>query len=268
MNLSTLIGKPVLTRSGERLGYVTSAFPTRDLKKISSVVCADDNEDEFYLPARALLSVSDAVIAGGARLKTPTGIESPIGRRAYSSTGEEIGALTDAELGEIPVLLISSGENTVRCEADRASIGETVIVYASAAERRPAARRTPREKMTAKTSALNASPAASDTSHEEPARQDRKTQSDPSFSIHKDQTGQSSPPSPAIPKPSQTKPRADGFRIDRTNLLGRRVKKSVYDETGTPIILAGERISPQTITLARRKNKLLTLTVNTLTNIY
>ena len=63
-------------------------------------------------------------------------------------------------------------------------------------------------------------------------------------------------------------PRRDGFRINRTNLLGRRVKKSVYDETGAPIALAGERITPETITKARRKNKLLALTVNTLTNLY
>ena len=96
MQLSTLIGKPVLTRAGDRLGYVTAAHPARDLKKISSLVCADDDENEFCLPARAILSVSDAVIAGGARLKAPTGIESPIGKRAYSHTGEELGALSDA----------------------------------------------------------------------------------------------------------------------------------------------------------------------------
>lgn len=78
--------------------------------------------------------------------------------------------------------------------------------------------------------------------------------------------GVQAPPSMSEARPSKT--HAEGFRIDRTNLLGRRVKRSVYDETGTPIAVAGERITPQTIALARRKNRLLALTVNTLTNLY
>ena len=55
---------------------------------------------------------------------------------------------------------------------------------------------------------------------------------------------------------------------DRTNLLGRRVKRSVYDEHGAPIATAGERVTPEMIAAARRKNRLLALTVNTLTNLY
>lgn len=246
MQLSTLIGKPVLTRAGDRLGYVTAAHPARDLKKISSLVCADDDENEFCLPARAILSVSDAVIAGGARLKAPTGIESPIGKRAYSHTGEELGALSDAELGEIPSLLITGDNGQLRCDAACATIGETVIVYPSPEDRRPAAakrRHTPKKNTVAAT--MSEIPAATPPSPPPMSEQDmQKMQS--------------------APEP----PRRDGFRIDRTNLLGRRVKKSVYDETGAPIALAGERITPETITKARRKNKLLALTVNTLTNLY
>ena len=247
MQLSTLIGKPVLTRAGDRLGYVTAALPARDLKKISSLVCADDDENEFCLPARAILSVSDAVIAGGARLKAPTGIESPIGKRAYSHTGEELGALSDVELGETPSLLITGDNAQLRCDATCATIGETVIVYPSPEDRRPAAakrRHTPKKNTVAAT--MSDAPSAA-----------------------------TPPPPPPMSEPNMQKmqsspepPRRDGFRIDRTNLLGRRVKKSVYDETGAPIALAGERITPETITKARRKNKLLALTVNTLTNLY
>lgn len=247
MQLSTLIGKPVLTRAGDRLGYVTAAHPARDLKKISSLVCADDDENEFCLPARAILSVSDAVIAGGARLKAPTGIESPIGKRAYSHTGEELGALSDVELGEIPSLLITGDNGQLRCDAACATIGETVIVYPSPEDRRPAAskrRHTPKKNTVAAT--MSDAPSAATPPSPPPM-------SEPD--IQKKQSA---------PEP----PRRDGFRIDRTNLLGRRVKKSVYDETGAPIALAGERITPETITKARRKNKLLALTVNTLTNLY
>lgn len=78
--------------------------------------------------------------------------------------------------------------------------------------------------------------------------------------------GAQSPPPMSEAEP--VKAPAGSFRIDRTNLLGRRVKRSVYDETGAPIAVAGERVTPETIALARRKNRLLALTVNTLTNLY
>lgn len=247
MQLSTLIGKPVLTRAGDRLGYVTAALLTRDMKKISSLLCADDDEEEFCIPARAILSAADAVIAGGARLKAPTGIASPIGKPAYTHTGEALGTLTDVELGDEPALLIASGATTLRCAAACATIGETVIVYPSAAERRPAsARRGHTPKKTENTRTMSA-----------------QRRSEPTMPAD---GGIQSPPSMPEAKPSKT--HAEGFRIDRTNLLGRRVKRNVYDETGTPIAVAGERITPQTIALARRKNRLLALTVNTLTNLY
>ena len=245
MQLSTLIGKPVLTRAGDRLGYVTAALLTRDMKKISSLLCADDDEEEFCIPARAILSAADAVITGGARLKAPTGIASPIGKPAYTHTGEALGTLTDVELGDEPALLIASGATTLRCAAACATIGETVIVYPSATERRPAsARRSHAPKKTENTRTMSAQ------------RQSTMPADD----------GVQAPPSMPEAKPSKT--HAEGFRIDRTNLLGRRVKRSVYDETGTPIAVAGERITQQTIALARRKNRLLALTVNTLTNLY
>lgn len=247
MQLSTLIGKPVLTRAGDRLGYVTAALLTRDMKKISSLLCADDDEEEFCIPARAILSAADAVIAGGARLKAPTGIASPIGKPAYTHTGEALGTLTDVELGDEPALLIASGATTLRCAAACATIGETVIVYPSAAERRPAsARHGHAPKKTENTRTMSA-----------------QRRSEPTMPAD---DGVQAPPSMPEAKPSKT--HAEGFRIDRTNLLGRRVKRSVYDETGTPIAVAGERITPQTIALARRKNRLLALTVNTLTNLY
>ena len=102
MQISTLIGKPVLTRTGDKLGYVTAARLSRDLTKLSALCCADADEEEFYLPARTVLAVGDAVIAGNARLKAPTGVACPVGKRAFSYTGEELGVVTDVETGESP----------------------------------------------------------------------------------------------------------------------------------------------------------------------
>ena len=266
MQLSTLIGKPVLTRAGDRLGYVTAALLTRDMKKISSLLCANDDEEEFCIPARAILSAADAVIAGGARLKAPTGIASPIGKPAYTHTGEALGTLTDVELGDEPALLIASGATTLRCAAACATIGETVIVYPSAAERRPvSARRSHAPKKTENTRTMSAQRRSEPTM---PAEQRPKSAPDGHAMPKQPPAGGGVQSPPSMPEARPSKTHAEGFRIDRTNLLGRRVKRSVYDETGTPIAVAGERITPQTIALARRKNRLLALTVNTLTNLY
>lgn len=55
--------------------------------------------------------------------------------------------------------------------------------------------------------------------------------------------------------------------LNRVNLLGRKLKKNVYDENGFLIAEAGERITESTVSKARRCNRLLQLTVNTLTNV-
>ena len=55
--------------------------------------------------------------------------------------------------------------------------------------------------------------------------------------------------------------------LDRLNLLGRQVKIAVRDKNGEVIALSGQRITPEILSLARKNNLLLRLTVNTLTNI-
>ena len=60
----------------------------------------------------------------------------------------------------------------------------------------------------------------------------------------------------------------NSYQLNRTNLLGKRLKKSVFDDQGKPIALAGERITPEILARARRSNRLLELTVNTLTNLF
>ena len=312
MQISTLIGKPVLTRAGDRLGYVTAAYLTRDRKKLSSLACADDEEEEFYLPARAVLAAADAVIAGMGRLNAPTGEPCPIGKRAYSAAGEALGTVTDCEIGDAPALLIDAesgrhaenrksegiaadmgtgadaaegvgghGESGVlRCEIERAAIGETVIVYPTAAEKRPmpAKRRKIKVRQTPHAAGSTAggkpqidrAPPDAPQSPEKAANAiNRAAETGAADGTDGAKNGLPPPMSETVPPKSQAsdvRPQ-EMFRIDRTNLLGRRVKRSVFDETGAPVALAGERITPDTVAKARRKNKLLALTVNTLTNI-
>ena len=55
--------------------------------------------------------------------------------------------------------------------------------------------------------------------------------------------------------------------VDRLNLLGRQVKITVRDKNGEAIAESGEKITPEILSVARKNNLLLRLTVNTLTNI-
>jgi len=67
--------------------------------------------------------------------------------------------------------------------------------------------------------------------------------------------------------PSPSEPQKPMKRLTRYDLLGRTVKKTVYDGQGYPLILEGERVSKETILLARKNNRLLQLAVNTLTTV-
>lgn len=240
MELSTLIGKQILSPNGEILGYVKNAYLTQGNKKLSSLECIDGEEDEFFLSARSVLSVGDAVIASRARLAAPTGTPCPIGTAAYSHMGERLGAVGDLLLGDAaPVyVLIKDGVRTSYA-AECVSCGETVIVYPDAATKRSATRSKAKSAGKKK---------ERPTAIEKPEVQEPPQMPAP----------QTEPPQPT----EQTEPEY------RCNLLGRTVKKSLYDCFGFPIVVAGEKITPAVLSAARRNNLLLQLTVNTLTNIY
>ena len=245
MRFSSWIGKDVLSRSGERLGYVVALRLTRDMKKLSCLVCADEEEAEFYLPARAVLSAEDAVIAGRQRFEMPTGQPCPVGRSVYLHTGEFFGVIADVDTGEEPALAVWTEDGERSVPAACAAMGETVIVYPTAEEKRTAGARR-----------------GAKSTQRSVHKRENKT-GEPTVS------GSGGAQTPAAgPAPASTQEKGREYRLDRTNLLGRRVKRSVFDDCGEPVALAGERITADVLARARRQNRLLALTVNTLTNLY
>ena len=271
MQISSLIGKTVLSRSGENFGYVLALRLTRDMKKLSCLICSDAEEEEFRLPARAISSVDDAVIASGQRVQSPTGIPCPLGRSVYTHAGEFIGRIADVDTGENPVLVVQTQDGQRRVDLSCTVMGETVIVYPSAEERHSAKSR----RASAKTGKKHISESGSETkktitSSPNPD-QTASNASDPSL-VEKDtrpaQTPAEQNRTTAVRFPQKYSDGVRSDRIDRANLLGRRVRKSVYDSEGKPIALAGERITTEILSRARRNNRLLALTMNTLTNLY
>ena len=331
MELSSLIGKRIVSPVGEALGYVMRACPTRDLKKLSSLVCVDGEEEEYYLPARAVTAVSDAVVAGKARLNAPTGIYFPVGMPAYSEHGELLGIVSDFLLGEAPAIVISKiiitndGARAVY-PAECVQIGDTVIVYSTPVKRASSAKKARSSHRKKALLAQAASPAEQPNSNSpasmeamsgnsdketltpaqanaeqpviEPTVQEEKTAETafvPPMSAMQTQnplqrekgaegagTGDfasseggmsemtayiSAPSEGSMSEMGERQGAAGVYSINRLNLLGRRVKKSLFDGNGVPIVRAGERITADILSAARKENKLLQLTVNTLTNL-
>ncbi len=249
MQLSEFIGKPVLSPAGASYGYVLAARPARDFRAIACLVCADADEEEFYLPMRAVRSSGDALIAGKARLTSPTGVAFPVGRAAYTSEGEFLGTVCDAELKEDPELILFDEGETFPVPVRLAAFGERVVLYKTESEKNAAVRMPQRKKKN------GATMPEMDTE----SVQNEATMPETETSVSETE------PSDTVPKPE----RPNAIRLlNHNNLLGRRVKRSVFDSFGNPVALAGERVTPAMLSAARKCNRLLELTVNTLTALY
>lgn len=236
MQLSNVIGKPVLSPAGEEYGYVIAARLTRDLGAIACLVCADGDEEEFVLPAAAVRSYGDAVIAGGRRLNVPAGIPSPIGKCAYTASGALLGAVVDVNLrGAEGAVLIIEGEHALtQTPVSRVALGRNAIVY-------PDGIPVPAPKPARKPSGR------SKTKKEAPMSEDKVQKSELAAAETK------------TAKPVRIE------LLNGTNLLGRKVRVSLSDERGMPVATAGERITPAVLARARRANCLVRLAVATLT---
>lgn len=256
MQISSLIGKPVLSPSGEAYGYITDVRLSRNFQKIACLVIADSEEEETYLPMQTVRAVADAVIAGKARLSEPAGVPSPIGKRAYTLKGEELGFVSDVTLGDDPYFMISKGNTTDMVPISLVSVMESVIVYESEEERALM-------KKTVRTKATGATQSPRERSQTKRAKREvpHRPGEEPAVDLP-DVLPPLKEPDPAAPV---TEPPAPKGLYDRTNLLGRYVKRPVYDNAGAPIALEGERITPALLSNARRAGKLLALAVNTLT---
>ncbi|MGN0822956.1 MAG: hypothetical protein ACI4NG_04210 [Candidatus Gallimonas sp.] len=227
MQVSTMIGKQLLSPAGDSLGYVTDVKFTRRYDKISVLCCVDEDEEEFFLPARAVLACSDVVLAGPSRLSSVTGTDNPVGKIAYSSRGELLGTVCDVICDrETPMIAVSRGDLRIFYPLSLSAVRETVVV------------RSENEKAPARKSRCKSRVC------DEPVK---------------------TPPCADRPRePLSSEDSAE----NRLNLLGRTVKKSVYGEHGALLIAAGEIVTQSTLLKARRNNRLLQLTVNTLTNVW
>ena len=243
MEVSTMIGAEIFSPAGEKLGYVKTVYLSKDRKKITCLLCVDEGEsggeedDEFVMPFRAVLSVKDVVIAKKERISKTIGSPAPVGINAYTDSGEALGTLCEILVGDGgPVYIVT--KNGIRTSYPDGSvvIGEALMISSGTGEK--------------KRSVSKERPAQKEKSVED------KVEEMPAF--EEEPTVGGFAPMMNVSEPAG---------LDRLNLLGRQVKIAVYDKNGDVIAQSGERITPEILSLARKNNLLLRLTVNTLTNL-
>lgn len=112
--VSELLGKPLITRGGERIGYVKNVQTDRAVRRIRNLECCDEEEEEYLLPLSATEPGKDAIVVRSpAARPCKNCISAPLGMTVYSADGEELGRLADLALeeGNIVRLLLSGGQS-------------------------------------------------------------------------------------------------------------------------------------------------------------
>ncbi len=267
MQLSSLIGKKIISPSGEQLGYVTGAYLARDLRSLSALTAVDGDEEEFILPIRAVQACNDAIIASRLRTTTPTGVPAPIGLNAYSEKGAELGVVGDWLFGDCDPAFIVVKDGVRTAYAAESVVSEDhVVVYLTG--ERPAPKKRPNrstKQQNKKNGATMSEPHPSQNASELSAEGENSI-AEEGFSADVEAAAPAAEV-PTEPAEEQTVATAK-YELGSRNLLGKRVVRSVFDAQGEVVALAGDRITPEVLSRARRKGRLLALTVNTLTNVY
>ena len=128
--VSDYIGMPLLTRGGERIGYVKNVQTDKNLTRVRNLECCDEEEEEFILPLSAIASFGE----GATVVKSPAAkgckncLPAPIGREAYSTEGAPLGHVRDfgREGALLRTLVLSDGREI---DAARiAGVTDTVLV--------------------------------------------------------------------------------------------------------------------------------------------
>lgn len=95
--VSDYIGLPLLTRGGERLGYVKNVQTDKNLTRVRNLECCDEEEEEFLLPLSAAADPGKGAIP----VRSPAArgckncLPAPIGKEVFSSEGALLGRVRD-----------------------------------------------------------------------------------------------------------------------------------------------------------------------------
>ncbi|MDE7182245.1 MAG: hypothetical protein K2O41_04330 [Clostridia bacterium] len=92
MKLSQLFGKPVLSTAG-KMGYIISVNGNGG--KVQCLVCADENENEFSVDIKNVISVKNTVLFEDRENVLKNSVPIRLGKPVFDSEGKFVGHLSD-----------------------------------------------------------------------------------------------------------------------------------------------------------------------------
>lgn len=266
--VSDYIGKPLLTRSGERAGYVRNVQTDARLRAVRNLECCDEEEEEFVLPLSAVAQAGkDAVIVKSLAAQPCKNCRpAPFGAPVYDETGAQLGTAADflREGRTLTGILLSDGSVL---PADRlAGLEDAAMISLSSPAKRAPARRARAEKPAGK----------------EPAgvREEESGQAVAAAAGREAQAGTSGMPRENVQAQktamraaqnvtgTHRPPARRGMRAGSSLLTGKVLPQDLTDVRGNVLARAGTVVTAETISRAMAHDKLFALTLLCCGNAY
>ena len=236
--LSDFIGKELLTKEGERAGYIYNVHTDAKLRRIRCFACFGEEEEEFFVPCGAVRARDGAAVLKAGPLPSceEEGIPAPFGKRVYAADGTLLGTATDftTEGRAITALLLSDGR-ALPTDKVVSALDAVLVNENKKARAKPAKK---------------SAPAPQESPAQEPAMAQEEKQEAEGQEIRAGRTRT------AQAEEKQPLPKAGSCL-----LTGKRLPRDLTDERGRVLAEQGSLVTAETIRRALANRKLFELTL-------
>lgn len=122
MNVSLFFGQKVLSTDGKK-GYVVSVNAAAG--KIECLICADEDENEFYVDMKNVLKLGEPIIFDDRESKIKAAKPVRLGRASYNDKGIYLGNLVDMTVSGNKIMRVKIGKKSYK--ATELTYGDVVI---------------------------------------------------------------------------------------------------------------------------------------------
>ena len=241
--LSEFIGKELTTKTGERAGHIYNVYTDAKLRRIRCFACFGEDEEEFFVPCRAVRLLDGEAVLKAAPLPAceGEGVPAPFGKRVYAADGTLLGTAVDfvREGTAIEALCLSDGRTLTTDKVVNAL--DAVLVNEN---KKPRARIAPAKKSAP---ALQEDGAQDKTAAAAQAEELRAAEGQ-EIRAGRTRTAQAEEKQP-LPKAGSCL------------LTGKRLPRDLTDERGRVLAARGSLVTAETIRRALANKKLFELTL-------
>ena len=258
--VSELIGMPLLTRGGERIGYVKNVQTDKNLRRIRNLECVrDEDEEEFTLSAACIAEWgADALVAARRSAGAKNCPPAPFGIEVFSQGGTRLGAADDFALDGLQITGMVLTDKTFCPVRTLQSVTDVAIVGGE----QDSVRRPPTRKPTRK--AADAPRAEQRTEAARALPEDFAASRPPAGRADEGQDGAAGPDASPVGGDGggENRGAAGGRKRAGSNLLtGKVLPEDLTDARGTVLAARGCVVDAAVIRRALRHDKLFALTL-------